>query len=45
VKQATRELDMARQRAGIDASPRVIMNWFNDPADNYGKPRSGDGGG
>jgi len=32
VKQATRDLDVARQRAGIDASPRVIMNWFKDPA-------------
>jgi ATP-dependent exoDNAse (exonuclease V) alpha subunit len=32
VKQATRDLDLARQRAGIDASPRVIMNWFKDPA-------------
>jgi hypothetical protein len=32
VKQATRDLDLARQRAGIDMSPRVIMNWFKDPA-------------
>ena len=32
VKQATRDLDVARQRAGIDASPRVIMNWFKNPA-------------
>jgi hypothetical protein len=32
VKQAMRDLDLSRQRAGIDASPRVIMNWFKDPA-------------
>jgi hypothetical protein len=32
VKQATRDLDLARQRAGIAASPCVIMNWFKNPA-------------
>lgn len=31
-RQAMRELDQARQRAGIDASPKTIMRWFTNPA-------------
>jgi hypothetical protein len=32
VKKAKRDLKMARERAGLQATPRTIMYWFKNPA-------------